>query len=499
MTAWRSVLEQNVHVVGLAGTEGAAVVDFLAHHGARRITAHDLRTPEEFVDEFHRTHAWMAPDARVAALHRLLAPPIVVRYRDHYLEGIEAADVIFVPQSWFRHPQNAPLRVLHEHGRRFSSMTQLFFETCPASICGVTGTNGKFTVAQLIYEMLRRSGSAAFFSGNDRSHVPMLYFLDEIPASGWLVLEISNRQLVDLPYSPQLAVITNIAPHHLDDHGTMEAYVETKRTIVKHQRPDDRAVLNADDLFTAPMARDCAHPYLFSRTRRVRPGAYVDGPDLVIAPGPVESRIPLSLLAIPGSHMVENALAAALAASLAGASVPAIAEVLAEFRGLPYRGRLLGEVAGVAYYEDSLATNPAAAAAGIARMRRPFVLIAGGTRPRARPEDFAPMRDALGAAPAKAVLLIGTAAPVLAEALAGASFPVRVVGTLERAFATATAQTGAGDAVLLSPGCESFDQFRDYRDRGDRFAALVQELAAERGNIFYPGQAPNARSDQPRH
>jgi len=495
MNSWRSLLGQNVHVVGLAGTEGTAIVDFLARHGARRITAHDLRTAEEFPAEFHRTHGWMSPDARAAALQRVLGPPIVVRYRDHYLEGIEAADVIFVPQSWFRHAPNAPLRALQNRGRRFSSMTHLFFETCPAPICGVTGTNGKFTVAHLIYEMLRRSGRTAFFSGNDRSHVPMLYFVDEIPASAWLVLEISNRQLVDLPYSPRLAVITNIAPHHLDDHGTMEAYVETKRMILMHQGPHGQAVLNADNRYTLAMAHDCAHPFLFSRTLRVRPGAYVDGADLVIVPGAVEARVPLSVLALPGPHMIENALAAALAASLAGASMPAIADVLAEFRGLPYRGRLLAEVAGVAYYEDSLATNPAAAAAGIASMRRPFVLIAGGGRPQARAEDFLPMRDALRVAPTKAVQLIGVSAPVLAEAFAGLSVPVRVVETLERAFAAATAQTRAGDAVLLSPGCESFDQFRDYRDRGDRFAALVAELGEGRGNIP-SGQARTTQPDQ---
>ncbi len=501
MTAWAHVLTGNVHVVGLAGTEGAAVVDFLVRHGARQVTAHDLHTPEEFGEEFHRTHAWMTPNERATALQRLVAPPIVVRYRDRYLEGIGAADVIFVPQSWFRYPQNAPLRALHDRGRHFSSMTQLFFETCPSPVCGVTGTNGKFTVAQLIYNMLRRSGTVAFFSGNDRSHVPMLYFVDQIPSSGWLVLEISNRQLVDLPYSPQLAVITNIAPHHLDDHGTMDAYVETKRTILTHQRADDMAVLNADNDYTAQMARDCTRPYMFSRTHRVHPGAYVDRTDLVIVTSAVESRLPLSVLTLPGPHMVENALAASLAASLAGASITAIAEVLAEFRGLPYRGRLVREVAGVAYYEDSLATNPTAAAAGIVSMRRPFVLIAGGARPKARPEDFAPMRDALATAPAKAVLLIGTTAPVMADALAGMPILVSVVGTLERALAAADAHTVPGDAVLLSPGCESFDQFRDYRDRGDRFVALVVDLAIGKGTTVSPGPAPesHARSTRSDH
>lgn len=484
---WRELADKNIHVIGLAGTEGAAVVDFLVSHGVRSITAHEFRPPEEFADEFHRTHQWMSAEARAAALRRLRSYPMTVRYRDQYLEGIEAADVIYVPQSWLRHSQNAPLRTARARGVRFSSMTQLSFEVCPCPILGVTGTNGKFTVAFLIYEMLRRSGKVAFFSGNDRSHVPMLYALEQIPAQAWLVLEISNRQLIDFPYSPQLAVITNIAPHHLDDHGTMEAYVETKRTIITHQRAEDRAVLNADNPYTARMADDCAHPYLFSRTHPVIPGAYVEADDLVIATGTLESRLSLHVLPCLAPHVVENALAAALAASLAGASIRAIAEVLSEFRGLPYRCRLVAEVEGVQYYEDSLATNPTAAAAGIQSMDRPFVLIAGGTRPRARAEDFAPMREALQASPVHAVLLIGASAPILQDALTSTGIPVSIAETLEKALRAAAPQARAGEAVLLSPGCESFDQFRDYRHRGDRFVELVQELRAEASKNLKPG------------
>ncbi len=482
MRPWAELVNQNIHVVGLAGTEGTAVVDFLLRHGARRITAHDLCGPEQFGNEFARTHVWIPANEQAAAIVRLTSPPVQVRYRDRYLEGIEAANVIFVSQAWFRHPENAPLRALRDQGRRLSSMTALFFEVSPAPICGVTGTNGKFTVAQLIYDMLRRSGIAAFFSGNDRSHVPMLYIADQIPAAGWLVLEISNRQLVDFPYSPQLAVITNIAPHHLDDHGTMEAYVETKRTILKYQRPDDRAVLNADNAHTAALAQAAMHPYLFSRTRRLPSGAYVDGDALVIDVERLSARIPLRVLRLQAPHMVENALAAGLAAALAGASIDAITDVLAGFRGLPHRGWVVEEIGGVVYYEDSLATNPAAAAAGIASMQRPFVLIAGGIRRGARPEDFALMRNALAEAPVKAIVLIGAAAPVLATTLADSPVPVTMAETLERAMALAHATAQPGDAVLLSPGCESFDQFRDYQDRGDQFVRLVQELRVVKGN-----------------
>jgi len=472
---------RNIHVVGLAGTEGSAVVDFLLRYGVTSVTTHERRAPDEFVPEFIRTHEWLPAGQREAAAQRLLAAPITIQWKDRYLAGIDRAEMMFVPQSWFRYADNAPLRELHDAGARFSSMTQLFFEVSPCPIIGVTGTNGKFTVATLIYRMLTASGQRAYFSGNDRTHRPMLYYVDDMAADGWLVLEISNRQLIGLPYSPQIAVVTNVAPHHLDDHGSMDAYVATKRSILVHQGPDGMAVLNADNEYTRAMAGVSAHSFLFSRREAVQPGAFIRDGAITIDVDRLSRAISLSVVQQPGPHALENALAASLAASLAGASVPALAEVLDEFRGLPYRFRVVGEFGGVQYIEDSLATNPTAAAAAIAAMDRPFVLIAGGARPAATAQDFAPLAAALAeaAAPAKAVLVIGATAVHIQEALAPAGRPVQIAGTLEAAIASARLLAGPGDAVLLAPGCESFDQFTDYRQRGDRFAAL----AAARTNL----------------
>jgi len=466
---------KRIHVLGVAGTEGSSVIDFLMGRGITTITGHDLHGGEAFASEFERTHQWLSPEDRRTALARLRAYPITIHTGEHYLHGIDEAEVIFTPQSWFRHAANDPLRALRDQGVRLSSMTHLFFEAAPCPIVGVTGTNGKFTVAYLIHQMLVRSGRRAFFSGNDRSHVPMLYYADGLRSDDRLVLEISNRQLLGLPYSPHLAVVTNVAPHHLDDHGTMEAYVEVKRTILRYQVPGDAAVLNADNPYTRAMADGAREAHLFSRTHRPRPGAYVEDGMAIIARGRFEQTIPLRVLPQHGAQAIENALAALLAASLAGASAPAMTEVLAEFRGLPYRFRLIGEAGGVRYVEDSLATNPAAAAAAVAEMDRRFILIAGGARPQASPEDFAPLRDVLERSPVRAVLLIGATARLLERALGDLRVPVEPAGTLEAAVARARVLARPGDTVLFSPACESFDQFRDYRERGDRFVALVQE------------------------
>jgi UDP-N-acetylmuramoylalanine--D-glutamate ligase len=476
---------KRIHVIGLSGTEGSAVVEFLLDRGVTSITAHDFQTRDAFPDAFRRYHAWMDPAGREAAIGRLLGGAIQIRFRDRYLEDIHRAEVIYAGQAWFRYPENAPVARARDAGVPLSSMTELFFETVPCPILGVTGTNGKFTVVQLAAEMLARSGRRTFVSGNDRTHTPILYRLDEVSPDAILVLEISNRQLLGLRYSPQIAVITNLARHHLDDHGSFEEYVRVKAGILAHQRAADRAILNADDPQTwglAATARSRALP--FSRLREVKEGACLVAGRITIRVDGREDRLcAAGELQVPGTHMIENALAASLAARVAGGSPEAIAAGLRAFRGLPYRMRFAAEIDGVRFYEDSLATNPAAAAAAIRAFDRPLVLIAGGQRRGGTAADFQPIAEALDGRSVRAVLLIGAMAPHIAAAIeaAGLRIPVFLCGTLDAAVQRARELARAGDAVTLSPGCESFDQFRDYRERGDRYLARVSALAQEAG------------------
>ncbi len=480
-----AVLEQlrgrQIHVLGPSGTEGSAVTEFLLDWGLRDFTVHDLGPPDRFEETLRRTHCWLDPGGQDRLAARLRDAPIAWRQGERYLEGIEDAQIIFVPQSWFRHPENERVRRAAARGARLSSLTHLFFELWPGPILGVTGTNGKFTVVTLIAAMMEAAGLPHVVSGNDRTHVPATRALERAHAATWLVLEISNRQLLGLPYSPHVAVVTNIAPHHLDDHGSLDAYVEAKRTVVRHQGPGDVAVLNADDPHVTRMAEGTASSVRwFSRRRPVASGAYLDAGWIVLAGTPPRPVLEVSDLAVPGAHTRENALAAAAAAEVVGVEPGAIARALRAFRGLPYRFRLVGEREGVAFYEDSLATNPAAAAAAIGSMDRPFHLIAGGHRANARADDFRPMLRALEGAPVRAVYLIGATAGVLADAISGMPAPPRIAhaGTLEAAIASAWDAAASGEAVLLSPGCESFDQFDDYRQRGDRFCRLVETLPA---------------------
>jgi UDP-N-acetylmuramoylalanine--D-glutamate ligase len=475
---------RRIHVLGLSGTEGSTVVDFLLSHDITTITAHDLAEPAVFPDVFRRSHEWLTPDEQTAALARLGAAPITRCFGARYLEGIDAAEIIYVTQAWFRHPQNEPVRQARDRGVPLSSMTALFFETAPCPIVGVTGTNGKFTVVRLASLMLARAGRPTFETGNDRTHVPILYRLHEMTPDAALVVEISNRQLVGLGYSPHVAVVTNVAEHHLDDHGSFEAYAEIKRSILAYQTPRDWAVLNGDDPTTRGFAAGARARALFwSRTRPLDEGACIVDGQIVLRLAGREEHLASARLQSPGAHTLENALAAALAARVAGADAASIGAVLREFRGLPHRLALIAEIAGVRYYEDSLATNPAAAAAAVRAFDRPVVLLAGGMRRNATVHDFAPLAAALVSpqTQVRGVVLFGAMAPLLAEAIgaAGVKTPVLQRATLDEAVPAARAFARPGDAVTLSPSCESFDQYRDYRHRAQHYQALVEALARE--------------------
>ena len=339
----------------------------------------------------------------------------------------------------------------------------------------ITGTNGKSTTTAWIAEILRRAGRPVALAGN--IGVPLSAFLsDRSPRD--FVCEVSSFQLEAIErFAAHVAVLTNITPDHLDRHEGFEDYVRAKKRIFENQLPRDFAVVNADDAASRPIATR-ARRVAFSRRESVPGGAWVEGGSLVSeVAGERRAVISEKDLALPGAHNLENALAALATADCLGTPAEAIAAGLKDFRGLPHRTELVAEAAGIAWVDDSKGTNVDATKKSLeAFPGGSVVLILGG---RDKHGDFPALVPAVARA-AREVLTIGEAAGLIEAARAGV-VSIERAGTMDRAVERAAALARPGDTVLLSPACASFDQYKNYEERGDHFASLARREADRAG------------------
>jgi UDP-N-acetylmuramoylalanine--D-glutamate ligase len=293
-----------------------------------------------------------------------------------------------------------------------------------------------------------------------------------------VVAELSSFQLETiLTFRPHVAVLLNLAPDHLDRYANVEDYYAAKARIFMNQTPEDVAVLNADDPPALEWARGLrSRTHLFSRIRTVGDGAFVrDGRLVIRRDGRVEAACGVAEIRIQGLHNLENSLAAAAAAAAIGVPAGAIGDALKRFPGLPHRLELVAEARGVRYVNDSKGTNVGAVLKSLQSYAGGLILIAGG---KDKGGDFAPLRP-LVASRVKTLLLLGQARDAIRTQLAGAC-PMEEVPTLEAAVQRAAEIAAAGDTVLLSPACASFDMFRDFEHRGDVFREAVLALVGPR-------------------
>jgi UDP-N-acetylmuramoylalanine--D-glutamate ligase len=340
-------------------------------------------------------------------------------------------------------PNEAPLvAAALERGIRVWSDAELGSRLLPNPLLGVTGTNGKTTTSALLGAVL-----GAPVAGN--IGLALCALDGEVAPEEWIVCELSSFQLEHVEtLRPRVSVLLNLEPDHLDRHGTFDAYRVAKLRIFENQRPEDVAVVPRG---FGPVPGDAAVVEFHADD-----------------PLPAEPRL-------RGRHNRENAAAAAAAARAAGAGEDAIADALRTFPGVPHRLEVVAQVDGVTYVNDSKATNVAAARPALAAYAsEPVHLVLGGSL---KGEDFSPLAAAIGPNVRRAYL-IGEAAPQLAEALSAADVPHELSGDLEGAVRAAASAAHPGEVVLLSPACASFDQFRDFEERGDTFRRLVGGLVA---------------------
>jgi UDP-N-acetylmuramoylalanine--D-glutamate ligase len=375
-------------------------------------------------------------------------------------------------------PQDASVvTAARERGIEVTGELELAWRLIPNAFCAVTGTNGKTTTTELIGHLYRTAGRPAAVAGNVGT--PLASLAGTVDPAAIVACEASSFQLEDTTYfSPECGVFINVAPDHLDRHGTLEAYLEAKLRIFANQGNDDFAVYNGQT--KELRGRDlggCARRVRFcpSEEAAADPDCELSMRDGVIfaADDPLIRADELQLL---GSHNVENAMAAAAAALASGVSRDAVAQGLRSFAGVPHRLERVRERDGVLYVNDSKATNVASALAGIRAFEGGVRLIAGG---RPKQESFEPLAPVV-ADRCVACYLIGEAAERMAAELAAAAaagVEVSDAGALDRAVEAAAADAKPGEVVLLSPACASFDAFKDFEERGDRFRELVEALS----------------------
>lgn len=390
---------------------------------------------------------------------------------EDYLDHLAGMDVIFRTPGM--RPDLPQLLKAQEEGAEITSEMEVFLSVCPCRIIAVTGSDGKTTTTSIIAGLLAAEGYRTYVGGNIGR--PLLSQAGEMRPDDMVVLELSSFQLMTMKQSPDIAVITNLAPNHLDVHKGMEEYIAAKKNIFLHQSPDGKLVLNADNDITSsfvPEAR--SHVVMFSRQRNMHQG-------IVIKDGMItcdhRAVLPVDDILIPGVHNVENYMAA-IAAVDGLVSDETIRSFAKSFGGVQHRIELVRELNGVRYYNDSIASSPSRTIAGLRSFKQKVILIAGGYDKHIPYDDLGP--EVVRAV--KTLILAGATGPKIKEAVMKAEGyktgePVILDrDTLQAAVNTAYDMAEPGDVVILSPASASFDQFRNFEERGNAFKEFVAQL-----------------------
>ena len=449
-----SLRGKQVTVIGI-GVSNRPLLRLLAGAGAE-VTARDKKTEEQLGD--------IAPQLKEWGVRLVLG--------EQYMEDI-SGDVVFRTPGL--RPDHPGLLAAKAQGAEITSEMEVFFEVCPCPMIAVTGSDGKTTTTSVIAEMLRAAGKTVWLGGNIGT--PLLDQADKMEGDHVAVLELSSFQLMSMKKTPQVAVITNLSPNHLDWHRDFEEYVEAKCNLFKNQGKDDVLVLNFDNPPSCELAEKAPGQVRFFSRKSIpvvggvwlKNGMLLDNGEPIMAAADIR---------IPGDHNVENYMAAC--AALKGMVEPEImVKVAREFNGVEHRLELTRELDGVKYYNDSIASSPSRTLAGLKCFPADkIILIAGGY------DKHIPF-DQLGAAlptSVRVLLLCGATADKIEAAVKAA--PDYAPGkpdivrfdNLDDTVAYARKIAKAGDLVLLSPACASFDQFPNFMARGRYFKDLVNKL-----------------------
>ena len=451
-----SLRGKRIGVLGI-GVSNLPLIELLCSHGMD-VTACDMRTREKMGDE-------------AARLEKLGAK---LKLGPDYLEGLDH-DVLFRTPGLM--PFDPHLEAAKARGSLLTSEMEVFLSLCPCRVIAITGSDGKTTTTTIISELLKASGYRVHLGGNIGN--PLLCELPDIKKDDIAVLELSSFQLYDMHCCPDVAVITNLSPNHLDKHKDFQDYMDAKREIYINQRPDCRLILNADDAHT-PYYESFARSRVahFSDKQTLTDGTYLKNGVLVRVNGGVEREVlPASDIRLPGEHNVLNYLAA-FAATEGMVPDAVCAKVAREFAGVEHRLESVRILRGVTYINDSIGSSPTRTIAGLRAMRTKPIVIAGGYDKHIPFDELGDVLCQL----AKAVFLTGDTAEKIRTAICNSKYfaesglPVITESDFRDAVLAAAKAAGEGDIVLFSPACASFDHFKNFDERGKYFKSIIMGL-----------------------
>ena len=441
---------KRIIVLGL-GVSNRPLVRLLLRYGCSVVGCD--RTPREKLD------------AEVLELESLGCE---LRLGDSYLENL-TGDMVFRTPGM--HPEKPELVALRDTGAEVTSEMEVFFTLCPCTTIAVTGSDGKTTTTTLIAEMLKAAGKTVWLGGNIGT--PLLPLLDRMRPEDFAVVELSSFQLMDMKHSSHIAVVTNLAPNHLDVHKDMDEYVQAKKNIFNFQSGEDTLILNLDNSITNTFTGNGKTRW-FSRVGKTDNGVCLDG-DFIIRDG--VKVLDVKDIVIPGVHNIENYMAAILAVE-GLVEDDTIREVARTFGGVEHRIELVRVKDGVKFYNDSIASSPSRTIAGLKSFTEKVCLIAGGY------DKHIPY-DVLGpyiCEHTKRVYLNGATGPQIRAAVENCAAytpgnPVLIdCADFTDAVHKAATDAKPGDIVLMSPASAAFDQFKNFMVRGNYFKTLVKEL-----------------------
>ncbi len=449
-------------IVGMARS-GVASARLLTAHGAQ-VTLSDRNDLESF-------------EGRLDEL--MLLPGVTFRLGEDPSALLAEVDgVVISPAVPIKSAFIAEARAL---GKQVIGELELGFLLSCGTVVAITGTNGKTTTTELTGEIFRNFGKLTHVCGN--IGLPITAIADNTHPEDVVVCEVSSFQLESIrKFRPRVAAILNIREDHLDRHGSMEEYARLKLRLLENLGEGDFAVLNADDetLYAFSKAYG-GHQLLFSRKRELENGVFVrEGTVTFQSDGIAHAICPVSEMLIPGSHNIENALAATAIACVSGVPFPVIRHTLRTFQGVEHRIENAGDVRGVKFINDSKGTNVDSTLSAIESMRVPTILLLGGYDKHA---DFAPLAKAISGSNIRAVVALGATRRLIADALSAGGFEHVTISDegFESCVRLAYGMAKPGECVLLSPACASFDMFKDFEERGRVFKAIVRKLREENG------------------